>query len=48
MQKSKRRIEIEKLSDNEDPYDDSYQDDEFEDTVNSKSNEKTKPFMQQP
>jgi len=45
MQKSKRRIEIEKLSDNEDPYDDSYQDDEFEDTVNSKSNEKTKPFM---
>lgn len=41
MQKSKRRIEIEKLSDTEGGYEDSYMDDEFEDTVVSQmSNEK--------
>ena len=47
MQKSKRRIEIEKLSDNDEPYEDSYKDDEFEDTVVSKSNEKNRSFKEQ-
>jgi hypothetical protein len=46
MHKSKRKIEIEKLSDNEeDPYDNSYMNDEFENTVDSYSIDlKKKPF----
>ena len=36
MQKSKRKIEIEKLSDNEEEvYEDSYMNDEFENTIDS-------------
>lgn len=47
MQKSKRKIEIEKLSDNEeDAYEDSYMNDEFENTVESFSTDlkNKKPF----
>ena len=42
LQKSKRRIEIEKLSDGEEAneYEDSYQDDDFEDTLMSNLSKK--------
>jgi hypothetical protein len=39
ISKSKRRIEIEKLSDNEN-YEESYQEDEFEESSNKKKDEK--------
>lgn len=39
ISKSKRRIEIEKLSDNEN-YEESYQEDEFEESINKKKDEK--------